>query len=196
MPEGALLVFCDTEFTDVLDPELISIALVAEDGREIYLERKDIATDACSDFVHEYVLPSLEGRPEISAGLPEIGNRLAAWVAKLAVPVAIGCDAEFDWMLLNESFVRRDGSSIRPANLLTRVSLTYPSLDFWASEEEERVARKFHEAVDEYHERTRAPRHHALHDARAWRAAWLVLKAQGLADELLPKLSMKEARDA
>jgi len=48
-----MLVFLDTEFTDFVRPDLISIALVAEDGREFYAERTDYHRDACSDFVRE-----------------------------------------------------------------------------------------------------------------------------------------------
>jgi hypothetical protein len=54
-----MLVFLDTEFTDFVRPELISIALVAEDGREFYAERTDYRHDDCSDFVRETVLPLL-----------------------------------------------------------------------------------------------------------------------------------------
>ncbi|SFJ84850.1 protein of unknown function [Paraburkholderia megapolitana] len=34
-------IFVDTEFTDFIDCDLISIALVADDGREFYAERND-----------------------------------------------------------------------------------------------------------------------------------------------------------
>ena len=36
-----MLVFLDTEFTKFNSPDLISLALVAEDGREFYAERTD-----------------------------------------------------------------------------------------------------------------------------------------------------------
>lgn len=38
----------DTEFTDCTDCELISIALVADDGRAFYGERTDFDRHACS----------------------------------------------------------------------------------------------------------------------------------------------------
>lgn len=37
----AMLIFLDTEFTDFARPDLISLALVSEDGREFYAERID-----------------------------------------------------------------------------------------------------------------------------------------------------------
>ncbi|CAB3809093.1 hypothetical protein LMG28614_06950 [Paraburkholderia ultramafica] len=40
-------VFVDTEFTDFIDCELVSIALVADDGREFYGERSDYDRARC-----------------------------------------------------------------------------------------------------------------------------------------------------
>ncbi|WP_426356268.1 hypothetical protein ACP26O_00100 [Burkholderia sp. R-40] len=50
-------IFVDTEFTDFIDCDLISIALVAEDGHEFYAERTDFDHHACSAFVREAILP-------------------------------------------------------------------------------------------------------------------------------------------
>ena len=36
-----MLMFLDTEFTNFVRPDLISLALVAKDGREFYAERDD-----------------------------------------------------------------------------------------------------------------------------------------------------------
>lgn len=53
-------VFLDTEFTCLARPQLISIGLVSEDGREFYRELKDTWTLAgCSLFVLGWVLPLL-----------------------------------------------------------------------------------------------------------------------------------------
>lgn len=47
-----MLVFLDTEFTDALDCDLISLAMVREDGQhELYLERSDYRDEWCSGFV-------------------------------------------------------------------------------------------------------------------------------------------------
>lgn len=55
----AMLIFLDTEFTDFVQLGLISIALVAEDGREFYAERTDYRQGDCTDFVCSAVLPLL-----------------------------------------------------------------------------------------------------------------------------------------
>jgi 3' exoribonuclease, RNase T-like len=52
-------IFLDTEFTDFVDCDLISIGLVDENGREFYAELTDYRQEACSDFVKQVVLPLL-----------------------------------------------------------------------------------------------------------------------------------------
>ncbi len=60
-----MLLFLDTEFTDFIDIDLISIGLVSEDGSAtFYAERNDYRREAASDFVRVAVLPHLEQQPE------------------------------------------------------------------------------------------------------------------------------------
>mgnify|MGYP003705540817 CR=1 FL=1 len=54
-----MLIFLDTEFTDFIDTELISIGLVDENGREFYAESTQYRQEACSDFVRQVVVPLL-----------------------------------------------------------------------------------------------------------------------------------------
>ena len=58
-----MLIFFDTEFTELgVDPRLISIGMIAEDGQTFYAELADTYTQAdCSHFAVEAVLPHLEG---------------------------------------------------------------------------------------------------------------------------------------
>ena len=55
--------FLDCEFTKLsAQAKLISLALVAEDGREFYVEVIDAwREEDCSEFVKEIVLPQLWG---------------------------------------------------------------------------------------------------------------------------------------
>ena len=48
--------FVDTEFTDFIDCDLVSVALVADDGREVYGERSDYDRAICNEFVRAAVL--------------------------------------------------------------------------------------------------------------------------------------------
>lgn len=51
-------IFIDTEFTDFIDPQLISMGLVAASGEEFYVEAPYFKP-SCSTFVKEVVIPLL-----------------------------------------------------------------------------------------------------------------------------------------
>lgn len=56
-----MLVFLDTEYTDPLQIDLISIGMVSEDGKRVfYSERSDFDDGLCNGFVRTAVLPHLE----------------------------------------------------------------------------------------------------------------------------------------
>ena len=56
-------IYIKTEFTDLIDIHLISIACVSDDGDEFYSELVDYPTDSCSAFVREAVLSHLGKTP-------------------------------------------------------------------------------------------------------------------------------------
>ncbi len=161
-----MLVFLDTEFTDFVRPSLISLALVAEDGREFYAERTDYNHDACNDFVRETVLPLLGRMPGAACSRSELTDRLHVWFEQLPEPATILYDYQSDWLLLVDAIL---GPSYRaiPANFgdalhLANTSTTHPVFE---------QALNFTYTQD-------WPPHHALADARAlmagyraWRAA-------------------------
>ena len=64
LSEGCMNVFFDTEFSGlVIDPKLISIGMISEDGdRTFYAELSNTyQASSCEPFVHEAVLPHLQG---------------------------------------------------------------------------------------------------------------------------------------
>ena len=71
-----MLIFLDTEFTKFSYPDLISLALVAEDGREFYAERTDYRQNECSAFVQETVLPLLGRVPGAACTSKELTDRV------------------------------------------------------------------------------------------------------------------------
>lgn len=75
--------FIDTEFTDFNDSQLISVAIVGEDGCEFYGERSDFERPQCSDFVRDVVLPQLGQFPGRS--MPLKAQRVARRVTGVAV---------------------------------------------------------------------------------------------------------------
>jgi hypothetical protein len=86
-------VFLDTEFTDLVpDNKLISIALVAEDGRHFYAELTDTYERCeCSDFCMNFVLPFLRGG-EYRMTSAECALKMAAWIEDLEQPVLFAMD--------------------------------------------------------------------------------------------------------
>lgn len=161
-----MLLFLDTEFTDFIDIDLISIGLVSEDGRAtFYAERIDYRREAASDFVREAVLPHLGQQPEDSCSREELTRRLYEWLRGFPATLQIACDSTHDRDLLWDAL--EDGL---PPNL-------EPTVLKLAWQSEDRV---FNEAVYKYHDQPGRPRHHALHDAQSLRHGWLALTARDI----------------
>ncbi|WP_382164082.1 hypothetical protein [Hydrogenophaga sp. ANAO-22] len=153
-----MLIFLDTEFTDFIDIELISIGMVSEDGRTFYAERNDYQREAESNFVLEAVKPHLSQQPEAICTREELTQRLYEWFKSFPGKVQIACDSTHDRDLLWDAL--EDGL---PSNLDPKVLKLA-----WRSEEP-----AFNEAIEQYHAQPGQPRHHALHDAHALRAGWM-----------------------
>ncbi|RXE52287.1 MULTISPECIES: 3'-5' exoribonuclease [Pseudomonas fluorescens group] len=93
--------FLDCEFTRLsATAKLISLALVAENGREFYVELLDTwRVEDCSDFVKKIVLPQLWGG---SYALPIVKARMSLlrFLKSFKKEVEIVTDApQYDWEL-------------------------------------------------------------------------------------------------
>lgn len=155
-----MLVFLDTEFTDFVRPDLISIGLVAEDGREFYAERTDYRRSECNDFVCATVLPLLGRVPGAACRRPALTRRVRKWFEALPEPATIVHDFGGDWLLLADAYFGRDQRQ-PPANVgkplhLGNSSLTHPV---------------FERAQNSVYTQDWPP-HHALADARALMAGY------------------------
>ncbi len=94
-------VFLDCEFTKLsAAAKLISLALVAEDGREFYVELLDAwKEEDCSDFVKKIVLPQLWGGSYASP-IVEARMSLLRFLTLFKEEVEIVTDApQYDWEL-------------------------------------------------------------------------------------------------
>ena len=156
--------FLDTEFSDqnLLRAELISLALVSEDGgAELYLERAPLP-ERCSAFVRHHVIPLLDRR---EAAVPdgEFTRRLRAFLRGIEDPVVI-CDYPGDKLLMQ---VALTGFTL-PRSALADCG-PIPAIRWNIVDDAELAARierwfAMHPA---------AKRHQALTDARALRGCWL-----------------------
>lgn len=153
-----MLIFIDTEFTDFIDCELISIGMVSEDGQHtFYAEVQDFDRSKCNPYVQSGIWPLLGGIPEAIMKRAELTPRLRTWFTGLPFSVTIACDSYTDWELLVDVF---DGDL--PPQITGRHDLR-ALID----------TAVFNQAVCQYHAQPGQPWHHALHDAQAQRAGWL-----------------------
>jgi hypothetical protein len=143
-------VFVDTEFTDFIDCDLVSVALVADDGREFYGERSDYDRASCSEFTRAAVLSQLGQHPERVFTRDTLRAALIEWLAGFdGEPERLLCfDYGGDWELL--------------CDLLDGPPAGWQALN---------VAGLLDRHRSETYYRTHGGRHHALADARANRYA-------------------------
>lgn len=148
-----MILFLDTEFTDFIDIDLISIGLVSEDGRHtFYAERSDYRREALSDFVRQAVEPLLGKDPAAACTRDELCRRLIAWLSSLEGTILLACDSQHDIDLLLDAV---DGNL--PPNVKARpLQLA-----------NHRSAPLFNEAEYRFYAQEGVHRHHALHDAQA-----------------------------
>jgi hypothetical protein len=179
-----VIVFIDTEFTDLRNPELLSLGAVTLDGREHYVEL-DLSTDfgrarvkAASDFVkYDGGILDMWGLVPGAVGTQwEMGRRTGEWLLQLAAEsgerIEVAFDYETDYELL-EFEIRDSGlwdrvrEVVVPVNIGTLTGAV--NGDLAAEEFFRQVARRG------------LRRHHALADALALRAAYQAVKADLLA---------------
>lgn len=110
------IVFIDCEFTDLVDPKLLSIGLVSDDGRELNIELTgsshlvDVAT-----FVLNTVLPQFGLMPHQEITRIDIGKRVGARLLGLGdASITVFYDYHSDMDLLE--------STLHSAGLWTQLS--------------------------------------------------------------------------
>ena len=156
-----MLIFIDTEFTDFLNIDLISVALVSEDGREFYAERNDYRQEDCNDFVHATVLPLLGRIDGARCSYPILNDRLRTWFEALPEPATLVFDYFSDWELLIDALLGDFHEKV-PTNVGGKLMLGH----------EVEGSQTFITAYEAAFTPAWPP-HHALADARALRAGYL-----------------------
>jgi hypothetical protein len=145
----------DTEFIErPYAIDLISVALVAEDGREFYAESSEVDWSKASHWTLQTVRPQLDGK---SMPREEIGYAVRRFLDEDPHPVFWGYFPAYDWVAFSWLF----GS-------MTELPFHFPQLCLdikqWAIE-----------LGDPELPRQTGARHHALADARWTRDAWTFL---------------------
>jgi len=157
----------DTEFIErPFAIDLISIGLVAEDGREFYAESREVDWSKASRWTLRTVRPQLDAD---GMSLENIGYAIRRFIDKDEQPVFWGYFPAYDWIAFTGLF-----------GGLADLPFHYPQLCLdikqWAIE-----------LGDAELPQQVGPRHHALADARWTRTAWTYLAS------LDPKASERRA---
>lgn len=159
-----MIIFLDTEFTDFIDCDLISIGLVSECGHHtFYAERTDYETRWCSSFATYDVIPLLGRHPQAGMTREQLHHALWAWFGALG-DVEVAYDYGNDWDLLMDALVDY-GHAKRPGNIVGRIDLRSCMFD-----------PVYTKAMNDFY-REHGQRHHALADAKAHRVGWIAWRA-------------------
>lgn len=157
--------FLDTEWADPTGSELVSLALISEDGIHRFYAERDPLPDVATDFVRSVVYPLLErGRYRMKD--QAMTTALRAFLGSVAEPIVLA-DYPNDLALLQYVLAGFDLSEDQacgpiPKPILTRLpkegAMGMLVEDYFAG-----------------HPTFAARRHHAQVDAEALRMAWLVV---------------------
>jgi hypothetical protein len=97
--------YIDSEFIeDGKTIDLISIAVVAEDGRELYLVSSEFDESKASDWVRENVFPHIEGKPRVTRS--EMRDEIVKFVGDDPKPSFWGYYCAYDWVAFCQLFGR------------------------------------------------------------------------------------------
>lgn len=177
-----MIVFLDTEFTDLLQPKLLSIGMAAMPDRSFYAEL-DLSTEAGKDRIKAStdlvrsggVLEQWGLVPGSSGTEWEMGRRAGEWLLGLAAEAGAKVEVAFDYSVdfeLLEHAIRESGlwDQVREVLLPINVnSITGTITGELASE-------SFYEKQG----KLGIKRHHALADALALQEAYVAVKAHAL----------------
>ena len=164
-----MLIFLDTEFTglDQIKPDLISIALVDETGREFYAELPPATYQVqLSEWAHDNVVCHLRGGKYIQT-MEQIRGRILPWITATREKTMIVTDCpDADFTLLKRVLLDWPKNLAKEPMLFTSWSMggnKQPAL-------EKRMSEYFTQEQ---------PRHHALNDAHALRLGMLYALESG-----------------
>jgi hypothetical protein len=153
--------FLDTEWADASGEELVSLALLSEDGAHRFYAEIDPLPTYPTLFVRTVVYPLLQ-RGDAALSATQFTRRLRAFLAALPAPRYIVFDADTDAVLLRHAlagFGLRD-TGLGPVVHIEEVLLLRPDI------------RDGIETYFERHTEANLRRHHAGVDAEALRRAF------------------------
>jgi hypothetical protein len=172
-----MYLFIDTEFTDFINSDLISLGLVSEDGtKEFYVEITDFNRNYSSPFVRSAVYPLLDNA-KYGMSFKQAAEALEKWIANVgSYDITIVWDFNMDLYFFRELY-----NPTKPDPLLNVKDKIYSKafanrlyeLGFHMQQAHHIGQATLVHAMENYFERIDNRRHHALVDAKANRHGWL-----------------------
>lgn len=150
--------FVDVEWQNEVTRELVSLALISQDGRYRFYAERDPLPDAPSSFVHEVVYPLLNRG---SAAIPDraFTANLRAFLEQFDTPYVLA-DDHLDFTLLSHALSGFGQPDLPPAPHYRSMLVTFGD-----------VLMRIEDYFEAYPE-AKARRHHAMVDAEALRWAF------------------------
>ncbi len=178
-----MIVFLDTEFTDLLQPQLLSIGMASMPSRSFYAEL-DLGSaagksraKASTDFVRNGGVLEQWGLIPGSCGTEwEMGRRAGEWLLGLAAEADAKVEVAFDYSTdfeLLECAIRESGLWDQVREVLLPVNVN----SITGTITGELAAESFYERLAEQGQ-WGIKRHHALADALALQEAYIAVKAE------------------
>jgi len=173
------LCFVDTEFTDFIGSDLISIGAITEDGKhEFYCELNDYNRKASSEFVRNVVEPLID-LDKFGMARSEASARFFCWLEELGDEYALCPDFSGDWKLIVDLLEDLPGN-IATSPVMLHTYLNKQIVDKAAELQTpdykwffETAKKQYNEGFLEYFLRNPSPKqHHALADVKANRQGY------------------------
>lgn len=157
-----MYLYLDTEFTglDQSKPDLISIGLVDDSGREFYAELPESHWGVqCNEWVHFNVLPHLWGGEYVQSEA-SIREKLVEWIESVGGSCVIVTDCpDADFFMQLKRLLPQWPKNLTPWPIQFSV---------WSMGDD--MQPELQQLIDQYYVSGRHE-HHALHDAHALRCA-------------------------
>ena len=156
--------FLDCEWADEVSRQLVSLALISQDGQHSFYAERDPLPGAPSAFVLEVVYPLLE---RDTAALPdqEFTERLRTFLTQFNDPIVLADDC-LDFSMLSHALDGFGRSGLPPAPHYRSILITFGDVLVGV------------EDYFEAHPTAKEQRHHALVDAEALRCAFAAALAE------------------
>lgn len=179
----------DTEFTDFLNSDLISLGAIADNGETFYGENSEFVQAWASTWVKENIYPLLNFE-KFGMKRLELSARFWSWIEELPCDsVILTVDNDIDIEIVNNLFDEDKHPKISSYQNINKVIIAECDKQIQAMDGNDElycnlthaIRKDFYFVFSNYFKRTNEIQHHALSDAKANREAYnFIVKKYGM----------------